>query len=128
VPMRMPWKYFDLYRNKTNIWNKDSKYLKFPKNASIYGYKCCAETKFEYLLNDGSTKSRNIVSLKDFQKRHFTQSMYTELMWGYSAAVTYMDAQLGRLLDVIDELNIWDNLTVVLTSDHGMHNGEKGIW
>jgi arylsulfatase A-like enzyme len=34
----------------------------------------------------------------------------------------------GRILDAIDELELWSNLTVVLTSDHGMHLGEKGIW
>ena len=51
-----------------------------------------------------------------------------QLMWGYSAAVTFLDAQLGRVLDVLDELSLWDNLTVVLTADHGMHNGEKGLW
>jgi iduronate 2-sulfatase len=54
--------------------------------------------------------------------------MYNELMIGYAAAVTYVDKQLGRVLDVLDELQLWDNLTVVLTADHGMHNGEKGLW
>ena len=58
----------------------------------------------------------------------FPQDMYTELMWGYRAAVTFLDAQLGRILDVLDELDIWKNTTIVLTSDHGMHNGEKGMW
>ena len=56
------------------------------------------------------------------------QDMYTEMMWGYSAAVSFVDYQLGRVLDLLDELNLWKNLTIVLTSDHGMHNGEKGIW
>jgi hypothetical protein len=39
-----------------------------------------------------------------------------------------VDTQLGRLLDAIDELQLWNNLTIILTADHGMHNGEKGIW
>ena len=56
------------------------------------------------------------------------QDMYTEMMWGYSAAVSFVDYQLGRVLDVLDELDLWKNLTIVLTADHGMHNGEKGIW
>ncbi len=34
----------------------------------------------------------------------------------------------GRILDVLDELKLWDNTTVILSADHGMHNGEKGIW
>ena len=56
------------------------------------------------------------------------QDMYTEMMWGYSAAISFVDYQLGRVLDVLDELDLWKNLTIVLTSDHGMHNGEKGMW
>lgn len=58
----------------------------------------------------------------------FTDQMHDELMMGYCAAVTFVDKQLGRILDVLDELELWNNVTVVLTADHGMHNGEKGIW
>ena len=53
---------------------------------------------------------------------------HQELMWAYSAMITMVDKQLGRVLDAIDQLELWGNLTVVLTADHGMHNGEKGIW
>ena len=49
-------------------------------------------------------------------------------MWGYAAAITFLDTQIGRLLDVMDEMNMWQNTTIILTSDHGIHNGEKGIW
>jgi len=31
-------------------------------------------------------------------------------------------------LDEMDRLQLWDTTTVVLSSDHGMHNGEKGMW
>ena len=34
----------------------------------------------------------------------------------------------GKLLDVMDKLDLWKTTTVVLTADHGMHMGEKGIW
>ena len=54
--------------------------------------------------------------------------MHDELMMSYCGGVSYLDSQLGRILDVLDELNLWNNLTVVLSSDHGMHNGEKGLW
>ena len=46
----------------------------------------------------------------------------------YSAGISFLDAQLGRILDVMDNKNLWDTTTVILTSDHGMHNGEKGMW
>ena len=49
-------------------------------------------------------------------------------MQGYLAGVSFLDTQIGRILDLLDELDLWQNTTVVLTSDHGMHNGEKGLW
>jgi arylsulfatase A-like enzyme len=42
--------------------------------------------------------------------------------------VSWVDSQVGRLLDALDSLDLWASTTVVLTSDHGMHNGEKGSW
>ena len=45
--------------------------------------------------------------------------MYVESMRGYAAAISYVDEQLGKVLDTLDELNLWNNVTVVLTSDHG---------
>ena len=46
----------------------------------------------------------------------------------YYAAVAYMDAQAGRVLDALDELGLRDNTIVVFTSDHGYHLGEHTMW
>jgi arylsulfatase A-like enzyme len=54
--------------------------------------------------------------------------VHLELMWAYASAVSFADSQLGRVLDAVNDLKLWGNLTIVLTSDHGMHNGEKGMW
>jgi arylsulfatase A-like enzyme len=53
----------------------------------------------------------------------FPADAHVELQQGYAAAVSFVDAQVGRLLAVVTELGLWEHLTVVLTSDHGMHNG-----
>src|SRR5690606_10997429 len=47
---------------------------------------------------------------------------------GYYAAVSYMDAQVGKLLDALQEAGFWDNTIVIFTSDHGYHLGEHDFW
>lgn len=51
-----------------------------------------------------------------------------ELLHGYMAATTYVDAQVGLLLDALKALGIEDNTLVILWGDHGFHLGDHGLW
>jgi arylsulfatase A-like enzyme len=50
------------------------------------------------------------------------------LKHGYYASVSYVDAQVGRLLDALDELGLAENTIVVLWGDHGWKLGEHNAW
>ncbi|MCC5928170.1 MAG: sulfatase [Cyclobacteriaceae bacterium] len=47
---------------------------------------------------------------------------------GYYAAVSYMDAQLGKILKALRDEGLEDNTIIVFTSDHGFHLGEHDFW
>ena len=54
------------------------------------------------------------------QERHMVRA--------YFAAVSFIDAQVGRILDRLDDLGLADNTAVVLWGDHGFHLGDHGRW
>lgn len=50
------------------------------------------------------------------------------LIRAYYASITFVDAQVGRLLKTLEDLNLHESTTVVLLGDRGFHLGEHGLW
>lgn len=69
-------------------------------------------------------------ALGSHKKEHelLTDDLRQQAIQAYFASVTFMDAQVGRVLDALDRLGLAGNTIVVFTSDHGYHLGEHGLW
>lgn len=59
-------------------------------------------------------------TMTDQQRRQAIQAYY--------AATSFMDAQVGRVVDTLEKLKLADKTIVVFISDHGYHLGEHGLW
>ena len=78
------------------------------------------------------------ISLHDsYELKHYGWAVKPEMVnkqeartlkHAYYACVSYVDAQIGKVLDEVKRLGLDKNTIVVLWSDHGWHLGEHGIW
>lgn len=50
------------------------------------------------------------------------------IIHGYYACISYVDAQIGKVLDRLEDLGLSDNTVIVLWGDHGYHLGEQELW
>lgn len=74
----------------------------------------------------------NLYELRSYGQVHPTADPTEEqaraLIRGYRACVSFLDAQVGRVLAALDELGLSENTIVVFWSDHGYHLGENRLW
>jgi len=79
---------------------------------------------------DGYLKTIPAPAVKSLtrKKQHLNleEDVAKQAIQAYYASITFADAQLGRLLDALERLELDDNTIVVFTSDHGYHMGEHG--
>ena len=105
-----PKKYWDMY-DPAAI--KLATQTEGPENGAATGL----HASFELRTRHGIPKSGPI-----------GDELATTLLHAYYACVSYVDAQIGHMLNALDEAGIRDNTVVILWGDHGWHLGEMGVW
>ncbi len=110
LPFCAPKKYWDLY-DRANF--SLPAFRTPPKDAPSF-----APTNFGELRQYADTPE--IGPVDDEKAR--------ALIHGYHAATSYMDAQLGRVLDALEKEGLTEKTIIVLWGDHGWHLGDHGMW
>jgi arylsulfatase A-like enzyme len=115
LPFNAPKKYWDLYE-RSKIPLADNNFV--PEGAPV-------------MAINNMRELRGYTDFKGAPLPHegpLTGEQIRLLKHGYLASVSYIDAQVGRLLDALDRLGLRDNTIVVLWGDHGWKLGEHGSW
>ena len=110
LPFVAPKKYWDRYdRAALDL----APFQEMPKGAPAYAFQDSWELRSCY---SGIPEGR------------LPEAMQRELIHGYYACVSYVDAQIGKVLDRLKALGLERNTIVVLWGDHGWHLGDHGMW
>ena len=120
LPFVAPKKYGDLYQD-SDI--RLEQFQKMPEGAPDFAFQPGWELRngsyAGYNSADDSTESPIPEDRVEEQKR---------MIHGYMACVSYLDAQVGLLLDALEKNGVADNTIVVFWGDHGWHFGDHGLW
>ena len=110
LPLNAPQRYWDLYpENSINL----PEWMRMPVGAPPQ-----ADYNWPEL--------RSYVGIPE--KGPLSDRQARTLIRAYLASVSYVDAQIGRVLDAVDRLGLGDETIVVLWGDHGWNLGEHGFW
>lgn len=71
--------------------------------------------------------SREILGIAPNQI-NLTEEQMAEIRHGYFANISYLDAQLGKVLDALQNSGVADHTIITFAGDHGYHLGEHGLW
>ncbi len=72
--------------------------------------------------------SRRVRDMIGVDEARLTDAQIRNARHGYYAAVSYVDAKIGQLLDTLERTGQADDTVVVVLSDHGEMLGERGLW
>jgi arylsulfatase A-like enzyme len=114
LPFIAPKKYWDLYKSE-NI--ELSSFQKAPENSPSFAMHTWGELK-AYSDIKPAIQANGLLN----------PEKQRELIQGYMAAVSYTDAQIGKVLDELEKQGVLDETIIVLWGDHGWHLGDHGIW
>jgi iduronate 2-sulfatase len=119
LPFVAPKKYWDMYKRDQMPL---APFQQKAKNGPTIGYHTAAEL-FAY---------SDIPPIASFSDQKVGMDLpvekQKELIHGYYAAISYMDAQVGILLNTLDSLGLSKNTVIVLWGDHGWHLGDHNLW
>ncbi len=114
LPFNAPKKYWDLY-NEDKI--PIAPFAGIPENASSTSLHGSGEFN-GYLLGEEKGSLSAPVS-EDYARK---------VRHAYYACVSYIDAQVGKLIDELDKLGLAENTIIVIWGDHGWHLGDHLVW
>lgn len=115
APYNSPKKYWDLY-NRDSIPMAKNPFI--PENAPDFA----ASTNIELRIHE------DFKNAPSPQKGSLSEADARRVKHGYSAAVSYTNAQVGKIINKLKELGIYDETIIVLWSDHGYKLGEHNGW
>lgn len=115
LPFNAPKKYWDMYK-RSEIELADNQFV--PEGSPAY-------------LVHGEAELRGYSDCGDLplpSQDPWDEKRQREIKHGYYASVSYTDAQIGRLLDELDRLELAENTIIVVWGDHGWKLGEHNGW
>lgn len=119
LPWTAPKKYWDMYdREAINL----EEFKGHAFNDLDYYYPKADE------LRSYTDEAGNDAYGKLAQRIPLTEEEERLLVHGYMAAVSYIDAQVGKIMNHLHELGLAGNTIIVLWGDHGWHLGDHGLW